>query len=58
MPQLTTDLDLACARLRAGELLALPTETVYGLAADARNEAAVAKGESAWSAHGYSLIDH
>ncbi|WP_374378481.1 L-threonylcarbamoyladenylate synthase, partial [Pseudomonas fluvialis] len=43
MPQLTTDLDLACARLRAGELLALPTETVYGLAADARNEAAVAK---------------
>ena len=43
MPTLTTDLDLACARLKAGELLALPTETVYGLAADARNEAAVAK---------------
>ena len=35
MPTLTTDLDLACARLKAGELLALPTETVYGLAADA-----------------------
>ncbi len=43
MPTFTTDLDLACARLKAGELLALPTETVYGLAADARNDAAVAK---------------
>ncbi len=43
MPTLTTDLALACARLRAGELLALPTETVYGLAADARNAAAVAR---------------
>jgi len=43
MPTLTTDLDLACARLTAGELLALPTETVYGLAADARNPVAVAK---------------
>jgi L-threonylcarbamoyladenylate synthase len=43
MPTLTTDLDLACARLTAGELLALPTETVYGLAADACNAAAVAK---------------
>ncbi|GHC46590.1 L-threonylcarbamoyladenylate synthase [Roseibacillus persicicus] len=29
--------------LRAGEVVALPTETVYGLAADALNEAAVAK---------------
>ena len=29
--------------LRAGELVGLPTETVYGLAADADNEAAVAK---------------
>jgi len=29
--------------LRAGELLALPTETVYGLGADAANPAAVAK---------------
>ncbi|MEX6504334.1 L-threonylcarbamoyladenylate synthase [Pseudomonas zhanjiangensis] len=43
MPQLTSDLDLACARLRAGHLLALPTETVYGLAADARNAEAVAR---------------
>lgn len=29
--------------LRAGELVAFPTETVYGLGADARNPAAVAK---------------
>ena len=29
--------------LRAGELIGLPTETVYGLAADAGNETAVAK---------------
>jgi L-threonylcarbamoyladenylate synthase len=34
---------LAAARIRAGELVGLPTETEYGLAADAENEAAVAK---------------
>lgn len=33
----------ACALLQAGEPVALPTETVYGLAADAFNPAAVAK---------------
>jgi L-threonylcarbamoyladenylate synthase len=33
----------AAELLRAGELVALPTETVYGLAADARNAKAVAK---------------
>ncbi len=33
----------ACALLRAGEVVALPTETVYGLAADALNPEAVAK---------------
>jgi L-threonylcarbamoyladenylate synthase len=33
----------ACALLRAGEVVALPTETVYGLAADALNPDAVAK---------------
>jgi L-threonylcarbamoyladenylate synthase len=33
----------AVALLRAGELVAFPTETVYGLGADARNPAAVAK---------------
>ena len=43
MPLLTTCPQQACDRLKAGELLALPTETVYGLAADARDEQAVAK---------------
>jgi len=33
----------ACALLRAGELVAFPTETVYGLGADAGNPQAVAK---------------
>lgn len=33
----------AAARLQAGELVAMPTETVYGLAADARNLDAVRK---------------
>ena len=33
----------ACRLLRAGEVVALPTETVYGLAADAFNPDAVAK---------------
>ena len=33
----------AAERLRAGEVVALPTETVYGLAANARDENAVAK---------------
>jgi L-threonylcarbamoyladenylate synthase len=33
----------ALARLRAGELVGLPTETVYGLGADAENDAAVAR---------------
>ncbi len=33
----------AVDRLRAGEIVALPTETVYGLGADACNDSAVAK---------------
>ncbi|MBL8472994.1 MAG: threonylcarbamoyl-AMP synthase [Rhodocyclaceae bacterium] len=33
----------AVQHLRAGELVAMPTETVYGLAADARNDDAVRK---------------
>jgi L-threonylcarbamoyladenylate synthase len=37
----------AVAMLRAGEIVALPTETVYGLAADALNPEAVAKVFSA-----------
>jgi L-threonylcarbamoyladenylate synthase len=38
-----TALEAALSRLRAGELVVIPTETVYGLAADAENSAAVAK---------------
>ncbi len=37
------DIAHAVALLRAGELVAFPTETVYGLGADAANAAAVAK---------------
>ena len=40
---MTPDFDRAVALLRAGELVAFPTETVYGLGADAANPAAVAK---------------
>lgn len=36
-------IDAAAARLRAGGLVVFPTETVYGLGADALNEAAVAR---------------
>lgn len=38
-----TDIERAVALLRAGELVAFPTETVYGLGADAANPQAVAK---------------
>ena len=37
------DIALAAQLLRAGELVAIPTETVYGLAANALDETAVAK---------------
>lgn len=37
------DLDAAAALLAQGETVAFPTETVYGLGADARSEAAVAR---------------
>jgi L-threonylcarbamoyladenylate synthase len=37
------DIDQAARLLRAGELVAFPTETVYGLGADASNPAAVAR---------------
>jgi len=37
------DLDRAVALLQAGELVAFPTETVYGLGADAANPVAVAR---------------
>lgn len=36
-------IDQAAAQLRAGSLVAFPTETVYGLGADATNESAVAR---------------
>ncbi len=39
----TTDVGLAVDRLRRGGLVAIPTETVYGLAADARQPAALAR---------------
>lgn len=41
--QITTDISQAAELLRSGQLVALPTETVYGLGADARNPSAVAK---------------
>ncbi|WP_028604509.1 L-threonylcarbamoyladenylate synthase [Ottowia thiooxydans] len=40
---LPQSIDAAVAALEAGELVGLPTETVYGLAADACNPTAVAK---------------
>lgn len=40
-PLVSTDLDRAADSLRRGGVVAIPTETVYGLAADARNAAAV-----------------
>ena len=38
-----TTVEQAAFQIRAGELVAFPTETVYGLGADASNDAAVAK---------------
>jgi len=38
-----SDIEIAAKLIRNGETVGMPTETVYGLAADARNEAAVAK---------------
>lgn len=42
-PCMNSLIDQALALLRAGELVAIPTETVYGLAADAANPQAVAR---------------
>ena len=39
----TDDVERAAEAIRRGGLVAMPTETVYGLAADARNDAAVAR---------------
>jgi len=43
MPTITLDIERCARQLQSGELVAMPTETVYGLAADARNSDAVAK---------------
>jgi L-threonylcarbamoyladenylate synthase len=40
---LNADINAAVAHLRRGELVAFPTETVYGLGADATNDGAVAR---------------
>jgi len=40
---ISTDIELALERLRLGGLVAIPTETVYGLAADAERPEAVAR---------------
>jgi len=40
---LAEDIDRAASALRQGRLVAFPTETVYGLGADAENRAAVAR---------------
>ncbi|MDO9616481.1 MAG: L-threonylcarbamoyladenylate synthase [Pseudomonas sp.] len=41
MPSITKDIALCAQYLRDGHLIAMPTETVYGLAADALQESAV-----------------
>ncbi|MFN3595405.1 MAG: L-threonylcarbamoyladenylate synthase [Thiobacillaceae bacterium] len=41
MPEISSDLERALMLLRTGGVVAIPTETVYGLAADARNPEAV-----------------
>lgn len=43
MSTITTNLDLALSQLQQGEIVAIPTETVYGLAANAENEQAIRK---------------
>lgn len=43
MPTITTSIHLALEDLEKGDVVAIPTETVYGLAADATNETAIKK---------------
>ncbi len=50
----TQDVQRAGALLKAGEVVAFPTETVYGLGADATNDAAVKK--SFWRKIGQQII--
>ncbi|MFA5959952.1 MAG: L-threonylcarbamoyladenylate synthase [Tatlockia sp.] len=41
MSRITTDLDLALSHLKKGDIVAIPTETVYGLAGNAENAKAI-----------------
>ena len=43
MTTITANVNLALAHLEQGDVVAIPTETVYGLAADATNETAIKK---------------
>lgn len=43
LPETNASIDEAVERLRSGGLVAFPTETVYGLGADATNDTAVAR---------------
>ncbi|KTD47409.1 SUA5/yciO/yrdC family transporter:Sua5/YciO/YrdC/YwlC family transporter protein [Legionella quinlivanii] len=43
MATIITDIDLAAHQLIRGDIVAIPTETVYGLAGNASDEAAIAK---------------
>lgn len=43
MSTITTDLELAVSYLKQGEIVAIPTETVYGLAGNAENDDAIRK---------------
>jgi L-threonylcarbamoyladenylate synthase len=55
----TSDIIAAVALLRAGKLVAIPTETVYGLGADASNEAAIRRIFKAKNRpHDHPLIVH
>ena len=55
----TTDLDRAAGVIRSGGLLGVPTETVYGLAADATDPVAVARiFETKGRPSGHPLIVH
>ena len=38
---ITNDIDLICESLKSGEIVGIPTETVYGLAANIFNESAI-----------------
>ncbi|MDI9819271.1 MULTISPECIES: L-threonylcarbamoyladenylate synthase [unclassified Legionella] len=43
MSTITTNIEMALSCLRQGDIVAIPTETVYGLAGNAENEAAIRK---------------